>query len=139
MASEDRVQQITDAVLAHRFHRDCELALRERRDDGAVCSFRVNDYTANPFGVLHGGILYAMLDVAAFLAVVPQLADDEGAVSHDLHVSVLRAATSGEAVSLDATVLRHGRRIVFARVDAFDEQARRIASSHVTKSVIATE
>lgn len=137
MASEQRIQQITDGVVAHRFHRDCELALRERRDDGAVSTFRVNEYTANPFGVLHGGILYAMLDVSAFLAVVPQLADDEGAVSHDLHVSVLRAAIAGETVTLDATVLRRGRRIVFTRVDAFDEQNRQVAGSQVTKSVIA--
>lgn len=127
----------TDRVLAHRFHRDCGLTLVERDSAGAVCRFAVNEYTANPFGALHGGILYAMMDVAAFLAVLPTLAAAENAVSHDVHVSVLRPV-SGDEVTLHARILKRGRGTIFIRVEARDAEDRLAATGTVTKTVVQT-
>lgn len=133
MASESN--DPTRRVLAHRFHRDCGLVLVERDSAGAVCRFTVNEYTANPFGALHGGILYAMMDVAAFLAVLPTLEAGENAVSHDVHVSVLRPVTGSE-VTLQARILKRGRGTIFIRVEARDAENRLAATGTVTKTVV---
>lgn len=134
MAS-DHADTITDRVLRHRFHRDCGLTLVERDGDGAVCRFAVNDYTVNPAGMLHGGILYAMMDVTAYLAVLPTLAADENAVSHDVHVSVLRPVAENH-VDLHARILRRGRGVIFVRIEARDAGGRTAATASVTKSVV---
>lgn len=134
MAS-DHADTITDQVLRHRFHRDCGLTLLARDGEGTVCRFAVNDYTVNPAGILHGGILYAMMDVTAYLAVLPTLGEGENAVSHDVHVSVLRPVAD-DHVDLHAHILRRGRGVIFIRIEARDAAGRTAAAATVTKSVV---
>jgi len=133
------MNETTRRVLAHGFHRDCDLTLDEQGEGHAVCRFAVNDTTANPFGMLHGGILYGLMDVACFLAILPMLQADENAVSHDVHFSVLRPVAKGAEVRLAARIVQRGRRTAFGRVEAYsarDGDARLVAMGTVTKSIV---
>ena len=137
---EQRLKNMQAAIEAQAFHRDCELQLVEAGDDGAEIRFRVNDYTSNPQGALHGGILYAMLDVACFFAVITQLPEDRHPVSVEVHTSVLRAALRGETVRVRSHLDRLGRTLAAMRAEAFavtDEgEERMIATGSVTKAIL---
>ena len=91
--------------------------------------------TLNPVGLLHAGVIYSLMDVACFLALIQQLEDDEHAVTHDLTVSLLRPVSPGKRVDITGTVLRRGRQVAFMRADAtVDGQV--VAAAQVTKSVV---
>ncbi len=133
------LETINQTAMSQPFHRDCELRILEQEPGRARVSFAVNDYTANMAGVLHGGILYAMLDVACFTAVSPTLHPGERVVSHDTQFSVLSAAPRGSTVFVDSRVDKRGRKVVFSRAEAWidvDGERKLIGTGNVTKSVI---
>lgn len=135
-----RLQQVREGVLSHPLHRACGLELVHSAGGRAEVRFAVNDFTVNPQGALHGGILYAMMDVACFFAVVPQLNEDQHPVSVEVHTSVLRAAQQGETVVIRSWVDRLGRTLAAMRCDALvinaDGSERLIGTGNVTKSIL---
>jgi uncharacterized protein (TIGR00369 family) len=136
-----RLELVRDGVLNHPFHRACELSLGHSADGRAEIRFAVNAFTANPQGALHGGILYAMMDVACFFAVVPLLQPDQHPVSVEVHTSVLRAALQGDTVIIRSWVDRLGRTLAAMRCDALvvdaDGSERLIGTGNVTKSILS--
>lgn len=101
----------------------------------ATAHVSVGPTVTNVAGVLHGGVLYAVMDVAAFCAAVTVLPADTNAATHDLHVSVLRPSPAGATVALSAEVRKMGKRLMFVDVEAaIDGQV--VALARVTKSMI---
>lgn len=134
-----RLEHVKEGVLEHPFHKACELTLIHAEQGRAEVSFKVNDFTVNPQGALHGGIIYALIDVACFFAVVPTLAPDQHPVSIETHVSILRAATLGETITITAWTDRVGRTLAAMRAEVFANdgtQKRLIATGNVTKSIL---
>ena len=135
------VNAIIGDLANHPLHRSCELTVIEAEAGKATTRFAVNDFTANRAGVLHGGILYALLDVSCFAAVVPGLEAGQMVVSHDAHFSVVRSAPAPAWIEVHARVDKFGRAIVFSRADAYlvDENDRAgalIGMGTVTKSIV---
>ncbi len=89
----------------------------------------------NQAGLLHGGIVTALLDVASYLALAPFLGPGEHAVTHDLSVQLLRPVPAGASVHLRGEVLRRGRHVAFLRADAWIADVR-VAAAQVTKTVV---
>jgi len=84
-------------------------------DDGidgeAVAALDVSDRHLNPNGVVHGGVVFTLVDTAMGRATMSVL--DEGRICASIEVAVryLRPITGGRLVAT-ASVLRAGRRIV---------------------------
>ncbi len=84
-------------------------------DDGiggeAVAALDVSDRHLNPNGVVHGGVVFTLVDTAMGRATMSVL--DEGRICASIEVSVryLRPVGGGRLVAT-ATVLWAGRRIV---------------------------
>ena len=133
------VKDRLDLILSHPFHRSCGLELDRLQEGRAICRFMLNDFTINPFGALHGGILYALLDTVSLIALLPMLGEDEHAVSHDVHYSIMRPVTRDYTVELEANVRRRGRTVAFIQgemrrcVDSRNELA---ATGTVTKTIL---
>jgi uncharacterized protein (TIGR00369 family) len=127
-----RVQAVLDIPL----HRFLGMQLRNPADPSTGIWFPVAEPAQNQAAVLHGGVVYTLLDVASFLALLPQLSDDEHAVTHDLTVSLLRPVAAGKRVDVTGTVLRRGRAVAFMRAEATVDGAV-VAAAQVTKSVVA--
>jgi uncharacterized protein (TIGR00369 family) len=126
-----RVQAVLDIPL----HRFLGMQLRDPADPSSGVWFPVDQPAQNQAEVLHGGVVYTLLDVAAFLSLIPHLRDDEHAVTHDLTVSLLRPVGAGKRVDLTGTVLRRGRAVAFMRAEAtVDGEV--VAAAQVTKSVV---
>ena len=135
-----RLDVARDEVLAHPLHRACELELIQAGEGTSELRFQVNDFTTNPLGALHGGITYALMDVACFFAAVPLLEDDQAPVTIETLSSVLRAAFKGETVILRGKADRIGRTLAAMRAEAYAVndagEERLIATGSVTKSII---
>ncbi len=126
-----RVQAVLDIPL----HRFLGMRLRDPAEPAAGIWFPVAGPAQNQAAVLHGGVVYTLLDVASFLALLDHLVDDEHAVTHDLAVSLLRPVAADVRVDITATVLRRGRAVAFMRAEAtVDGEV--VAAAQVTKSVV---
>ncbi len=126
-----RVATVLDIPL----HRFLGLTLFDDADPRAGITVSVGDAAVNNDDVLHGGIVTAVIDVAAYLALLPDLADDENAVTQDLTVSLLRPVARGSDVCVRGSVLRRGRSVVFLRAEA-SLGGVLIAAGQVTKTLV---
>ncbi len=86
-------------------------------------------------GHLHGGALSSCCEVTGFLALLPQLEDFQHAVTHDIHVSLMRSVPAGERCDLSARVVRLGKTLAFLDVAA-SVNGELVASARITKSII---
>lgn len=105
------------------------------KDGRAGFSITVNAANANPNGMLHGGVIYALCDVSAYIALLGILPPHVEAVTHDIHVSVLRPVPVSKKVDFNAEVIKPGKRICFIDSTATVENTV-IATAKVTKSLI---
>ena len=134
------IQKANDFVLQHPFIRFAGLQLVSQSPGKAVTRFAVNGNAVNMSEDLHSGLLYGLMDATSFLALITVLKPEELAVTHDLHVSVMRPAPRGMEVELHADVIRRGTRLAFLRCEAWrvgQHDTRLIATAKVTKSLSA--
>ena len=89
----------------------------------------------NPAGLYHGGIIYMLCDVCAYSGLISALGDQEDAVTHDIHVSVLRPVKEGSEVIYKSSIVKRGRTLCFINVEARSND-KLIATARVTKSMI---
>ena len=128
-----RVRGVLDIPL----HRFLDVALRDPADPAAGIVFPAGEAALNNVGMLHGGVVYALLDVAAYLALLPALRDGENAVTHDLSVSLVRPVSADAQVEVTGTVVRKGRAVAFLRSEARVDDVV-VATAQVTKTVVTT-
>ena len=98
--------------------------------DGSVDGIAKSHFQSTPElatfdGQLHGGALSVLL-----------LQETQHAVTHDLHVSLMRPVPTGARCDLEARVVRSGRTLAFIEVSAYVE-GKQVASARITKSIIA--
>lgn len=127
----ERVQGVLDIAL----HRFLGVTLLDEADPSCGIVLPVEAAALNNAGVLHGGLVTGLLDVACYLALLPHLSADENAVTHDVAASLIRAVPGGARVQLRGTVVRRGRSIVFLRAEATVDDAV-VAAGQVTKTVV---
>ncbi|MDP2227852.1 MAG: PaaI family thioesterase [Moraxellaceae bacterium] len=135
----ERHAQAACRIVTHPLHVACELEVLASAEGRSEIRFAVNAFTGNVIGTLHGGILYAMADVAAFMALLSVIPDGLHGVTADIQVSVLRAAKVGEKVLVRGKVDRIGRTLANMRVEALvdcPEGERLIGTATVVKSLI---
>ena len=103
--------------------------------DSATAHFYGTPALATFGDQVHGGALTSLCEVIGFLALAPQLTDDQHAVTHDLHMSFMRAVPVGVRCDLSARVVRSGRTLAFIDVHA-QAEGKVVASARITKSII---
>ena len=122
-------------VLSHPLHQFLGVADIHSADGQGEIRITVTDELVNPAGVFHGGVVYVLSDVCAYAGLLSLLNDNEEAVTHDLHVSILRPAKHGDEVVFRSEVVKRGRQLCFIDVTA-SVNDKIIATIRVTKSVI---
>ena len=109
----------------------------DERDPAAGIELAQTPKALNAVDALHGGAIATVLDVAAYLALLPQLADDEEAVTHMVSLSYLTRPEVGAQLKATGEVLRRGRRLAFV-TSALCCGDLLLATGSVTKSIFAT-
>jgi uncharacterized protein (TIGR00369 family) len=105
-------------------------------DPAAGVEFSQSAQALNAVDALHGGAISTVLDVAAYLALLPQLADDEEAATHMVSLSYLARAETGAQLVATAEILRRGRNLAFLAA-TLSSGGRLLAAANVTKSILA--
>ncbi|WP_166462857.1 PaaI family thioesterase [Amycolatopsis acidicola] len=109
--------------------------LLDEADPPAGVWFTVEGLADNGSGGVHAAALQTAMEVAAYLALLPQLATDEHAITHALSTQLIAAAPTGERVELRGTLDRRGKRLAFLSVVA-ECAGRTVARGQLTKSVV---
>lgn len=128
--------QIAAGVLDVPLHRELGLRFIDEDAPERGIELEVTGLAENNVGILHGGVAAALLDVAAYLAVVPTLGEGTNAVTHASSYTQFRAVESGKRVSFRGSVVRRTRSLVFCSSEGTCD-GEPFASAQVTKSVIS--
>lgn len=129
------LEQLLPMVLAHPLHQYIGVDAIDAADGRSRIEIVIGDNTVNPRGAFHGGVAYLLCDMACYAALLSVLAEGENAVTHDLHVSMLRAAKLGDRVVASANVIKRERNIAFMDA-ALHCGEQLLARATVTKSIL---
>ena len=124
------------AVIEHPFHKYLGIADVASEDGNGSLTFIASEKFINPAGVLHGGIIYVLCDVCAYAGLLSILQPEKEAFTHDIHISIIRAAKTGDVVKIKSRIIKTGRNICFADVTA-TVSGDIIATARVTKSLVS--
>jgi acyl-CoA thioesterase len=89
----------------------------------------------NPNGVLHGAVLFAMVDTAMGAATMSMLDEGQGCASIELHIRFLRPVSAGRVVG-EVEVLRCGRRVVQLQGQVVNDSDEVVATASGSFAVI---
>lgn len=95
-------------------------------------SMQLRPDVMNPFGVVHGGSICALIDSAAGTAIAAgTLPDDRIMGTIDMQVHFLERA-QGTALVAEGRVVRAGKAIAIAQVEVKDDAGRSVAMGTAT-------
>jgi uncharacterized protein (TIGR00369 family) len=134
-ALPDRVAARVASVFEIPLHRYLGITLVDDADPAAGIVLPVEEPVLNNVGVLHGGIIPALLDVSCYLALLPHLDAAQNAVTHDVTASLVRPVSAGRRVEMVGEVVRRGRAVAFLRAEARVDGVV-VAYGQVTKTVV---
>lgn len=103
----------------------------EANAERVVIEIEVEDRHRSPRGLMHGGALLALADVAATALAMRSNATEAGGDGRpmaviDVHASILANQGEGQ-VRAEARLVRRGRRVTVVRVSVLGEDARLLA------------
>ena len=134
--SESQLRQRTAFALSVPLLEFLGVSAVEEGDPASGLSLIPQGNALNALGAPHAGALSTVLEVAAYLALLPQLADGEEAITHQISASYLARAEGGAALIAKGDVLRRTRRVAFVSTSLRQED-RLLALAQVTKSIFA--
>jgi uncharacterized protein (TIGR00369 family) len=95
------------------------------------------EFHLNPFGLVHGGVLAALLDTAMGCAVHSLLPIGSGYVTAELNVRFLRpASVAGGTLTCVGHVIRPGRRSMVVQARVTEDSGREVAVGGATCMVV---
>lgn len=107
-------------------------------DPSAGVAFDVGELAGNGAGGAHAAALGVLLELAGYLAVLPQLGPTEHAVTHASATQLVRAAPLGATVVARGTAEPRTGRLAFVSVVA-RTVAGTVARVQLTKSIVRTD
>lgn len=76
------------------------------------CSLEIREDLFNPYGVLHGGVIYSLADTGMGGALYSRLKGDELCSTVEIKIVYFRPVASG-TLTCDSEVIRRGRSLAF--------------------------
>ncbi len=102
----------------------------------AIARLEVSEDLLNPNGVVHGGVLFTMVDTAMGQATMTLLEEGQLCASIEIHIRFLRPVSAGQ-LEADATVIRRGRRVIHLESRICDMDGLLVATGAGTFAVIS--
>lgn len=100
-----------------------------------TATLHLDDQHANPNGVAHGAVLFALVDTAMGKATMSVIDDNLYCASVELSLRFIRPASEGELIA-EATVVKRGRSIVHLEARVYDGDDRLVATSSGTFAIL---
>lgn len=89
----------------------------------------------NPNGVLHGGVVYTLVDYSMGGAVQPNLPEGEFCTTIEVKISYLASVREG-TLMVDTEVVKQGRNIAFTESKVTDDKGRLVATGSGSMFII---
>lgn len=100
----------------------------ERGPGWSKMELTVDPALANPNGVLHGGMVYTLVDYSMGGALQPNLPDGDFCTTIEMKVSYLLAVREG-VLTAETYVLKEGRNVAFLDSKVTDDKGRLVATA----------
>jgi len=97
-------------------------------ENQVTCSLAVQDWMMNPNGVLHGGVIFTLMDSGMGVAVATQLKEGERCTAFQIQVHYLRPAATGK-LEAKSSVAHLGEKLGVAESTVFNEYGDLIAKA----------
>jgi uncharacterized protein (TIGR00369 family) len=104
------------------------IVVEQRSPGRARMRLTVDPTWNNPNGVLHGGVVYTLIDYSMGGAVKEGLPEGDYCATVQAQVSYLTPVREG-ALWVDTTVVKQGRNIAFTESKVWDNSARLVATA----------
>lgn len=129
-----------EAFLAREFPQvAADFAVEALREDGCRVRMKVADRHLRPGGTVSGPSLFALADVAVYLAILARLGPVALAVTTNASVDFMRKPAAGVDLLAEARLLKLGRVLAVGDVLIFSEgQAAPVARASLTYSIPPT-
>lgn len=111
------------------------MALTGTEQGSGTASLTLGAEHANPNGVVHGAVLFALVDTAMGKATMSTVDDGRYCASVELSLRFIRPASSGELIA-DAEVVKRGKNIAHLEARVHDGDDRLIATSSGTFAIL---
>jgi acyl-CoA thioesterase len=102
-----------------------------RHPDGVTIDCPMTDQLRNGAGVMHGGVMATLADVAVGVGLASHFGRRYPITTTDIKINYLRPIADGKIVAR-SHVLRVGKRLCVGRVDMFDTKRQLVAAAIVT-------
>ncbi len=106
-------------------------------DGHSQCSLEIREELLNPYGVLHGGVIYSLADTGMGGALHSCLQEDELCSTVEIKIVYFRPVASG-TLTCNSEVIRRGRRLAFTESEILKGD-RLIAKATGTFSIFMAE
>jgi uncharacterized protein (TIGR00369 family) len=104
-------------------------------DGSSEIHLRLEPHHLNPGGIAHGGVVAAMLDVAAGLAHRTKIGSSANHVTIQLHINYMKPVRLGLVIAR-GTSLQTGRRVGHAESALYDQDDRMLARADATFMIV---
>lgn len=112
------------------------LEMSSERAGTARARIAVDERHLNPNGVVHGAVLFAMVDTAMGKAAMSVLPEGRFCASVEVQLRFVRPAHADGELVADVEVLKQGRHLVHLEGRVVDADSRLIATASATFAVI---
>ena len=92
----------------------------------------------NPNGVLHGGVIYTLIDYSMGGAVQPSLPQGEHCATIEVKISYLASVREG-TLNVETEIVKQGRSIAFAESKVTDDKGRLVATGSGSMFIFRAE
>jgi uncharacterized protein (TIGR00369 family) len=130
---ERRVREVFARVP---FVRSLDLRLEEIRRGACRLSVAFRDDLRQRYGVLHGGVIAALIDTAAAYAIYPRTPPGFEITTVEMKVSFLSSVRKGGRAVAEARLLRLGRTLAVCACDVHDGNGKQVAAALITYMII---
>jgi len=104
-------------------------------DGSSQCRLEVTESLLNPYGVVHGGVIYSLADTAMGGALYSTMSEEERCVTVEMKVAYFRPATDG-TLNCTAEVVHRSKRLGYLESEVKSGD-RLVAKASATFSIFA--
>jgi uncharacterized protein (TIGR00369 family) len=130
----DEIDRRSRSALAVPLLRFFKASLADGIDGCRSISLPPSPNILNAVDALHGGVIATVLDVAAYLAVVPHLSTEEEAITIAFAASYIAGAPSDEQLHASGSLIRRTRGLAFVGAE-LRSGSQLLACANVTKAI----
>jgi len=135
MSLEEIRSRIFELLNGSPFYRHIGMVVVEAGEGRAKLELPVKEELKNLYGILHGGVIAALLDSSCSIAVGTLLGFDEAAVTIDQRINYISNVKSGMLYG-EGKALHKGRYTGVSQAEVRDENGNLVAAGMTTQFII---